>query len=129
MKTTSYRDLDIFNKAYRLAVEIHELSLDLPRHETYEEGSQIRRSSKSVASNIVEGFGRKRYKQEFVKFLIYSHASCDETLVHLSFLFDCGSFMDKSKFNYLREEYISLSKMINGFLTAVEEGHRTKTGS
>ena len=45
----------------------------------------MRRSSKGITSCIVEGYGRRKYKAEFVKFLIYAHASCDETIVHLNF--------------------------------------------
>jgi four helix bundle protein len=83
----SYRDLDIFKESKRLAVEIHKISLSLPKIETYEEGSQIRRSSKSITSNIVEGYGRNRYKADFIKHLIYAQAECDEPIVHLDFLF------------------------------------------
>ena len=57
----SYRDLDIYKLARKLAIEVHEMSLQLPKFEMYEEGCQIRKSSKSVKSNIVEGFGRRRY--------------------------------------------------------------------
>jgi four helix bundle protein len=57
----------------------------------YEEGSQIRRSSKSVKSNIVEGYGRRRYKQEYIKFITYALASNDETLDHLETLFETVS--------------------------------------
>jgi len=49
----SYRDLDIYKKAHKLAIEIHEMSLKLPKFEIYEEGSQIRKSSKSVNNNIL----------------------------------------------------------------------------
>lgn len=83
MAYKSYRDLDIYKKSYKLAIEIHEISLKLPKFEMYEQGNQIRRSSKSIKSNIVEGFGRRRYKQEFIRFLTYSLASCDETIDHL----------------------------------------------
>jgi four helix bundle protein len=48
----SYRDLDIYKLASKLAIEVHEMSLHLPKFEMYEEGSQIRKSSKSVKSNI-----------------------------------------------------------------------------
>ena len=48
----------------------------LPAFELYEEGSQIRRSVKSVKSNIVEGYGRRRYKQDYIRFLTYAQASC-----------------------------------------------------
>jgi four helix bundle protein len=57
----------------------------------FEEGSQVRRSSKSIVSNIVEGFGRRRYKNEFVKFLTYAVASCDETKIHLQMLYETKS--------------------------------------
>ncbi len=66
MAYLSYRDLDIYKKAHKLAVEIHQMSLGLPKFEMNEEGGQIRRSSKSVKSTIVEGFGRRRYKQDFI---------------------------------------------------------------
>ena len=55
--------------ARTLSVDIHRMTLmKLPKFEMFEEASQIRRAIKSVRSNIVEGYGRRRYKQEFVKF-------------------------------------------------------------
>jgi four helix bundle protein len=69
----SYRNLEIWKLARELAVDIHKLTLnELPKYETFEQGSQIRRSSKSVRSTIVEGYGRRRYKQEFIRFLNYA---------------------------------------------------------
>ena len=70
----SYKDLEIYKLSYDLAIKIHKMSLELPKYEMYEEGSQIRRSSKGITSCIVEGYGRKKYKAEFVKFLIYAHS-------------------------------------------------------
>jgi four helix bundle protein len=69
----SYKDLDIYNLSLTLFYKTHIVSLKLPKYELYELGSQVRRSSDSVATNIVEGYGRKRYKQDFIKFLTYSH--------------------------------------------------------
>ena len=66
----SYRDLNIYKEARKLAIEIHKVSLNLPKFELYEEGSQIRRSSKAVSTTIVEGYGRRRYKADFIKFLV-----------------------------------------------------------
>lgn len=79
----SHEDLDIYKISLALFYEIHQSSLQLPKHELYELGSQIRRSADSVNSNIVEGYGRKRYKSDFIKFLVYSHASCLATKAHL----------------------------------------------
>ena len=127
MAYQSYRDLDIYKKAHKLAIEIHEMSLKLPKFEIYEEGSQIRKSSKSVNNNIAEGFGRRRYKQEFVKFLTYSLASCDETQEHLDTLYETKSLDDKERYEYFCEEYNHLGRMIVNFVKSVDSSHKTKT--
>ena len=121
-KAQSYRDLEIYQLSHRLAVEIHKVSLNLPKFELYEEGSQIRKSSKGVPSTIVEGFGRRRYKNDFIRFLVYSHSSCDETIEHLQLLFDTES-LDKDIFDHYFDEYTNLSKKIYRFIQSVEEGH------
>ena len=126
MASQSYRDLDIYKKAHKLAIEIHEMSLKLPKFEMYEEGSQIRKSSKSVKSNIVEGFGRRRYKQEFIKFLTYSIASCDETRDHLDTLYETKSLRSKERYEYFCEEYNHLGRMLSNFIKSVESGHKTR---
>jgi four helix bundle protein len=129
-KMQSYKDLEIYKLSHRLAVEIHKMSLrELPKFEMYEEGSQIRRSSKSVVVNIVEGFGRRRYKWEFIQFLTYSLASCDETKEHLELLFDTDSLKDEKQFNNFLNSYKELGAKIANFIKAVEAGHlvRKKT--
>jgi four helix bundle protein len=67
MTAQSYRDLEIYRLAHALAVDVHVASLALPKYELYEEGSQVRRAAKSTPANIVEGFGRRRYKAEFIR--------------------------------------------------------------
>jgi four helix bundle protein len=102
-KVSSYRDLEIWKMARELAVCVHKMTLEkLPKFEMYEEGSQTRRSSKSISSNIVEGFGRRRYKNDYIKFLTYALASCDETIDHLE-LKETGSLTDKVLFEDLSE--------------------------
>jgi four helix bundle protein len=83
---SSYKDLEIYQIAFDLAIQIHKASLKLPDFELYEQGSQIRRSSKSIKDNISEGYGRRRYKTEFIRFLILAQASCDETINQLETL-------------------------------------------
>jgi four helix bundle protein len=61
----SYKDLDVHKVSLELFYIVHPSSLKLPKHEL---GSQIRRSSDSIVSNIVEGYGRRRYKADFIKF-------------------------------------------------------------
>ncbi|MBI4689029.1 MAG: four helix bundle protein [Nitrospirae bacterium] len=123
IKAQSYRDLEIFILAKELAVKVHKMTLEaLPKFEMYEEGSQIRRSSKSIVSNIVEGFGRRRYKNEFIQFLTYSVASCDETKVHLEMLQETGS-LKKDIFEDLFPGYEELGAKLFNFRNAVIRGH------
>lgn len=114
----SYRDLEVYTEAYNLAIEIHEMSLKLPSYELYEQGSQIRRSSKSIKDNIVEGYGRRRYKNDFIKFLTYSQASCDETTSQLEMISDIH--FKNSPLNDLKYKYDLLRKKINKFIQYVE---------
>lgn len=116
----SYKDLEIYNLSYYLAVKVHKMSLKLPQYEMYEEGSQIRKSSKGISSCIVEGYGRRKYKADFIKFLIYGHASCDETIVHLNFIRDTHRPDDK-EIGFFIESYEGLDKKINKFIQYVEE--------
>jgi four helix bundle protein len=120
----NYRDLEIFNMSYELAVRVHRVSLKLPKYELYEEGSQARRSSKGITSCIVEGYGRKRYKAEFVKYLVYAHASCDETLIHLQFIRDTHDDIDSEEIQDMCKTYDALGAKINKFIQYVEEEWR-----
>ena len=115
----SYKDLDIYNLSLNLFYKTHQISLKLPKHELYELGSQIRRSSDSVPTNIVEGYGRKRYKADFIKFLTYSHASNLETLCHfekIQILYP--NFENEIKL--LQNEYDVLGAKIFNFIKYVE---------
>jgi four helix bundle protein len=117
----SYRELEIYKEAKQLAIRVHKISLSLPKLEMYEEASQVRRSSKSITAMIVEGYGRSRYKAEFIKYLTYSHAECDETILHLEFLFETESLKDKELFEGLTSAYDQLGRKINKFIQWVEE--------
>ncbi|MCD6117629.1 four helix bundle protein [bacterium] len=124
-KAQSYKDLEIYQLAKKLAVEIHKMTLEeLPKFEMYEEGQQIRRSAKSTGANIVEDYGRRRYKREFVHFLTYSVASCDETKYHLEILFGTGSLI-KNRFEYFVSCYEELGKKIYNFRESVMKGHKS----
>ncbi len=116
----SYKDLDIYTIGLELFYKTHTLSMQLPRYELYELGSQIRRSSDSVVTNIVEGYGRRRYKNDFIKFLVYSHASNLETLNHIDKIINLyPNLADEMKALY--EKYDVLGAKIFSFLKYVEE--------
>lgn len=116
----SYRDLEIYKDSKSLAIEIHKITMTLPKFELFEEGSQIRRSSKSITAMIVEGYGRKRYKADYIKYIVYSHAECDETMVHLDFLFETASFKDEKLYQEIKLRYEALSKKIYKYIKCLE---------
>lgn len=122
----SYRDLEIWQLAREVTTAVHRMTIrELPKFELYEEGSQIRRSAKSIRSNIVEGYGRRRYKQEFIRFLTFALASSCETADHLEILRETESLQNESLYNDLHARLDLLGRKLNSFLQSVEREHRT----
>lgn len=119
----NYRDLEVFQEAYQLAIDAHDVTIKLPKYQMCEEGGQIRQSSKAIVANIVEGYGRRRYKAEFIRFLTYAISSCDGTAVHLDLLHDC-KLLAGPLYKSLKERYDRLGRKLNNFIAAVEKGHR-----
>jgi four helix bundle protein len=120
----NYFDLEIYKLAHQIVLAIHQLTLTrLPAFEIYEEGKQIRRSSKSTKSNIVEGFGRRKYKNDFLRFLNYALASNDETIDHLRNLYETGSLKDNDVYVKLDNQLTVLGKQLNKFIYSVEKTH------
>lgn len=119
----SYKDLEIYKLAFKLAVDVHKMTLSLPKFELYEEASQIRRSSNSVGANITEGYGKRAYKNDFIRSLTIAHAECDETMYHLDILYETQSLTDRNIYDNLYKEYVKLSKMINKFSQTVLKKH------
>jgi len=120
----SYKKLEIWQIARELVIDIHKMTLrKLPKFEMFEEGRQIRKSIKSVKSTIVEGYGRRRYKQEFIRFLIYAIASNDETTDHLETLFETESLTDQELYHDLSERLDKLGKKLNLFIKSVSKSH------
>jgi four helix bundle protein len=118
-----YKKLKVYNLAHELAIRVHTMSLKLPRFELFEEGGQIRRSSKSISSNIVEGYALRRYKQEYIHYLMNAYASSMETVEHLDYLFETKSLKDNDLYKSLLNRYIELNSMLYNFIEAIESKH------
>ncbi len=119
---SSYKDLEIYQMSYKYAIEVHKMSMKLPKYELYEQGSQIRRSSKRIKDTIAEGYGRKKYKAEFVRFLIFAHSSCDETISQLNMISEIH--FPENSLSELIDKYELLGKKINKFIQYVEKSWR-----
>lgn len=120
---SSFKDLEIYQLAFDLAIKVHFTSLKLPKFELYEQGSQIRRSSKGVKDTIAEGYGRRKYKAEYIRYLIFAQASCDETCSHLEMIIN--THPESKEFPELLEPYNILGKKINNYIQYVEKNWKT----
>lgn len=99
-------------------MKTHQESFKFPKYELYELGSQLRRSSHSIVANIVEGYGRSRYKQEYIRFLVFAHASNNETLCHISCIIQLYPDINEN-FKKIYDEYDMLSAKINKYIQFV----------
>ena len=106
----SYKDMEIYKRSYKLALELHKVTIDFPEKERYDLVGQIRRCSKSIPTNIAEGYGRKS-KEDFKRFLKISLGSCNELQVHFDFSKDLG-YMTEEVYKRLSKENEEIGKMI-----------------
>ena len=116
--------MEVWKLARDLTVSIHDMSLTLPNFEQFEVGAQIRRSIKSVKSNIVEGYARRYHKNEFVRFILTAFASACETTDHLETLFETKSLRDQEVYDDLKVRLERLCKMLNNFLKTIRATHK-----
>lgn len=113
-----YTELEVYKRSYHLAVEIYRLSLDLPRELQFDLADQIRRASRSIPSNIAEGFGRHHSKKDLINFLRVALGSNDEILFNLNFMKDVN-LITKQKFDYFFQEYSVCGKQLNRLISSL----------
>ena len=115
----SVEDLEVFQKAYQVSLEIHKLTLLFPKIEQYALGDQLRRSTKSICANLAEGFAKQKdSKREFARYLSLSLGSSDESRIWIQYACDLG-YIDSAHASKLKENYIEISKMLRGFVSAI----------
>ena len=124
-ETSGYQRLEVWRLARDLSVDIHRMTLEqLPHFELHEVGAQVRRSAKSVRANIVEGYGKRRYKLEFLRHLTYALGSAQETLDHLDTLHETGSLTPQEIHAELTSRTRLLIAKLTTFMRGVELHHR-----
>ncbi len=113
---TSFEDLEVFQRAYKLSLEIHKASLEFPTVEQYGLGQQIRNASKSICANIAEGFGKRSYsKAEWIRYLKIAVGSGDEMRVWIRYCLDLG-YVDERTWRTWSTEYKEITKMVQGLI-------------
>jgi four helix bundle protein len=115
-----YRDLKIYQSAYKLAMEIFKESKSFLREERYSLTDQIRRSSRSVATNIAEGFRKRQYPNMFISKMADADSETAETQVWLDFACDCG-YLSKVRREELMNGYESVGRMLGSVIRSPEK--------
>jgi four helix bundle protein len=120
MEIRSFEDLEVFQRAYTLLLEIHRRSLQMPAQEQYAFADQLRRASKSICVNIAEGFSKQSYSvPEFKRFLQIAIGSADEMRVWVRYCVDLG-YIDEQTWKVWRDEYQEIAKMLQGLYRSWE---------
>lgn len=110
----SFEDLEVFQRAYKVSLEIHERTMAFPQREQHGLADQIRRASKSVCANIAEGFAKQRYSSsEFKRYLMMAVGSSDEMRVWLRYCLDL-EYITEDTWAAWRDEYKEISQMLQG---------------
>jgi four helix bundle protein len=107
-------ELAVFRKAYDAALDAHKLALSFPKYEQYDLASQLRRASKSICANLVEGRGRQQGSSaEFKRFVLIALGSADESALWCRFARDLG-YVQEEDFERLESKFVEIARMLNG---------------
>ncbi len=115
-----YRDLKVFQRAYKLAMDIFEITKAFPKEEKYSLTDQIRRSSRSIAANIAEAWKKRIYPKMFVSKLVDATGEAGETEVWLGVSKDAG-YLPKEKYEELISGYDEVNRMLYGMVEKHEK--------
>ncbi len=119
-RVVSFEDLEVFQRAYRMSLEVHQESLKFPQIEQRVLADQLRRASKSICANVAEGYGRqKKSKAEFKRFLQMAIGSSDEMRVWVRYALDLG-YIGEAVWRRWRDEYQMISRMLQSLAHRVE---------
>jgi len=111
MAFQGYKDLKVYKLAYKTAIEIYKETKNFPRDEKYSLTDQIRRSSRSVVSNIAEAWGKRMYRNHFISKLSDSYAESLETQTWLDFSLSHG-YLVKERHEYFMDKYDAIGGML-----------------
>jgi four helix bundle protein len=116
----SYRDLKVYILAFKLQQEIYELTKSFPAEEKYSLTDQIRRSSRSVGSNIAEAWQKRRYIAHFASKLTDSDGENSETQHWLDTAFACGYISESEKYKLMGKS-VEIGKMLGSMISHPEK--------
>jgi len=118
--TGSFRDLKVYQLAFESARLIYLISKKFPKEGTYSLTDQIRRSSRSVCTNIGEGYRKRIYPKHFTTKMTDADGEATETSIWLDFASDC-EYINKTDFDTLQTKYQEIGRMLNSMANNPEK--------
>ena len=115
MSTKSYEDLDVYRRAFAMLKPVHDLALRLPDYEKFDLANQMRRASKSIPTNIAEGYGRRRSPKEFCSFLSLALGSANEMEVHFKVALEL-QYIDQQTYDGFAQSYSTIAKQLSSLI-------------
>ena len=115
MQINSAKELNVYKKAYSLAMKTFEISKSFPKEERYALTSQVRRSSRSVCLNLREAWSKRRYEAHFISKLTDCDGENSETNSSLDFAYDCG-YINSEEHKYLTDQTSETGKMLGSMI-------------
>ncbi len=122
-----YERLDVYQKSYQAALDIHRVTLNFPKIEQFELANQLRRSSKSIPANIAEGMGKQDTAADVRRFIKIALGSCDETRVWLRFSKDLG-YLDQDTHLQFEARYQEIGRMLQGVIKRYTPANQKREG-
>ncbi|MDP2209473.1 MAG: four helix bundle protein [Bacteroidota bacterium] len=110
-RINTYKELRVYQEAFEAAMEIFEITKKFPIEERYSLVDQIRKSSRSVCSNLGEFWRKRRYKAAFISKLSDAETEACETQIWLEFSYKC-KYIDESILNKLYAKYEKIISQI-----------------
>lgn len=111
MRIQKHTELDVYKKAFDIAMHIFETSKTFPRDETYSLTDQLRRASRSVCANLAEAWRKRRYEAAFAAKLCDAETEAAETQVWIEFAVKCG-YMDRDRAASWYQAYDEVLRML-----------------
>ena len=122
MNIESVEKLEVYQRTFNLAIEVHELTLTFPKFELYELGSQLRRSSNSAPANLAEGFNNK-HTNIYLETIGRAKGEIRETIHHLQMAFR-KEYISKERLNYFLKEYDICGRMLTNLEKSLRKNRR-----
>lgn len=111
----TYRDLNVYQQSFKLAMDVYHITKEFPKDERYSLTNQMRRTARSIPANLAEGWAKRNHEKIFKRHLYDSIGSCEEMKVWLEFACQCN-FLSETKYMEIQGKYAEIGAMLTSLV-------------